>query len=107
MSRRLALPLAVLVLALSAGVARADEHSIIRTPGDHPNYIFEAEPHILVGFGGPFDDNGDFGVGFRGTVHLTNGFVSSINDSVGIGFGIDVGTNGRVLLPVVMQWNFW
>jgi hypothetical protein len=107
MSRPLIASLAVLVLVLFPAVARADEHSIIKNPGDHPSYIFEAEPHILVGFGGPFEDNGNFGVGFRGTVHIANGFVSSINDSVGIGFGLDLGTNGHVLLPVVMQWNFW
>jgi hypothetical protein len=107
MSRPVIVSLAVLALVLVPAVARADEHSIIKNPGDHPSYIFEAEPHILVGFGGPFEDNGNFGVGFRGTIHIANGFVSSINDSVGIGFGLDVGTNGHVLLPVVMQWNFW
>ena len=95
------------LVVLSPAVARADEHSIIRSPGDHPAYIFEAEPHVLVGFAGPFDNDGNFGVGFRGTVHIANGFVPSINDSVGVGFGFDVGTNGHVLVPVVMQWNFW
>jgi hypothetical protein len=107
MSRRSVVLLAVFALAASPAVARADEHSIIRSPGDHPAYIFEAEPHLLVGFAGPFDNNGNFGVGFRGTVHIANGFVPSINDSVGVGFGFDVGTNGHVLVPVVMQWNFW
>jgi hypothetical protein len=99
--------LAVATVVLSPAIARAAEHSIIRSPGDHPSYIFEAEPHILVGYAGPFETDGSFGVGFRGTVHIANGFVSSINDSVGVGFGIDVGTNGHVLVPVVMQWNFW
>jgi hypothetical protein len=33
--------------------------------------------------------------------------VKSINDSVGIGVGIDVTTDGHALVPVVMQWNFW
>jgi hypothetical protein len=99
--------LAVAVAVLSPAVARADEHSIIRSPGDHPPYIFEAEPHLLVGFAGPFNSDGNFGVGFRGTIHIANGFVPSINDSVGIGFGIDVDTDGHVLVPIVMQWNFW
>jgi hypothetical protein len=102
-------PLAVtaVALALAPTIARADERSIIRLPGDHPAYVFEAEPHGLVGFSGPFEQDGSVGVGFRGTFHITNGFVPSINDSVGIGVGIDVGTDGRVLVPVVMQWNFW
>jgi hypothetical protein len=99
--------LVVIAAALSPGAAQADEHSIIRSPGDHPQYIFEAEPHLLVGYSGPFDSDGNFGIGFRGTVHIANGFVPSINDSVGVGFGFDIGTNGHVLVPVVMQWNFW
>lgn len=74
------------------------------------------------------------GVGFRGTVILVNnGFVPSINNSIGIGFGADwvhyghgrshcVRDNGptmgcfsfddsetvnNIWLPVVMQWNFF
>jgi hypothetical protein len=104
--RRVLVGLVVLAASLSPAVARADE-SIIRSPGDHPPYIFEAEPHLLVGYSGPFDSNGAFGVGFRGTVHIANGFVPSINDSVGVGFGFDLGTDGHVLIPIVMQWNFW
>jgi hypothetical protein len=102
--------LAVLVtslIPLAEGRARADEHSIIRSPGDHPSYVFEAEPHLLLGYAGPFEQDGSPGVGFRGTFHITNGFIKGINDSVGVGVGIDIGTDGRVLLPVVMQWNFW
>jgi hypothetical protein len=75
-----------------------------------------------------------FGVGFRGTVVLIdNGFVPTINNSIGIGFGLDwvhyghgrphcIVDNGPaqgcfgqddsesvndVWLPVVMQWNFF
>lgn len=107
-------PVAVAVLALvgvmSAGAtARADE-SIIKSPGDHPAYRFEAEPHGILGFGGPFDrGRGSIGAGFRGTiVILDNGFVPSINNSVGIGFGGDLFFNrGTLFIPVVMQWNFW
>jgi|CZKU01.1.fsa_nt_gi hypothetical protein len=87
--------------------ARADERSIIRAPGDHTPYFFEAEPHLLLGFAGPFEEGDNFGIGFRGTFHITDGFVKSINDSIGIGLGFDVGTHSRVLVPVVMQWNFW
>lgn len=89
--------------------ARADE-SIIKNPGDHPSYRFEAEPHGLIGFGGPFETGRtDFGAGFRGTIILVdNGFVKTINNSVGIGFGGDVFfRHGTLFIPVVMQWNFW
>jgi hypothetical protein len=101
--------LAASVLFFVTGAARADE-AIIKAPGDHPDYRFEAEPHGLIGFGGPFEKGrSDFGAGFRGTLILVdNGFIKSINNSVGIGFGGDVFFGSKVLyVPVVMQWNFW
>jgi len=83
--------------------ARADE-LLISEPGVHPDYIFEAEPHALLE---PFDKDPKFGVGFRGTIELVdNGFVQTINNTVGIGFGLDW-VDGRFTVPVVMQWNFW
>jgi hypothetical protein len=85
----------------------AAEHSIIRNPGDHPSYIFEAEPHLIFGFGEPYRGGGDVGGGFRGTFHITDGFVKSINDSIGIGVGADFAGAGRVFVPIVLQWNFW
>ncbi len=101
---------ALTVLATAAGTAQADE-SIIKNPGDHPNYVFEAEPHGLVGFGGPFrKGRGELGAGFRGTVVIVdNGFVKSINNSVGITFGLDAFFSDRTtfFIPVGMQWNFW
>jgi hypothetical protein len=101
--------LAALSLSLLPASARAEEHSIIKNPGDHPHYIFEAEPHLLLGFAGPFDQGAYPGVGFRGTFHIADGFVTSINDSVGVGVGIDVAPSNdtRVFVPIVMQWNFW
>lgn len=101
--------LALAATLFSVSSAHAEE-SIIKNPGDHPAYRFEAEPHGLLGFGGPFrHGNADLGVGFRGTIILLdNGFVKTINNSVGIGFGGDVYFRHTTLfLPVVMQWNFW
>jgi len=84
------------------------EQAIIKRPGDHPRYAFEAEPHLLVGWR-EFNDGP--GVGFRGTIPIVhNGFVSSINNSVGIGFGFDIDPvrhANRFAVPIVMQWNFW
>lgn len=96
---------------------------IIKHPGDHPRYVFEAEPHVILGFinpPGPGDGSG-FGLGFRGTIPLLhNGFVSTINNNIGIGFGLDwvhyshsfIDRGNRydvnyAYLPVVMQWNFF
>lgn len=101
-----ALSVAVLATAWSS-VCRADE-MVIKRPGEHPHYVFEAEPHGLLGFWGPFA-KGAVGAGFRGTVVVVDdGFISSINDSVGITFGGDFffGRN-RFYIPVALQWNFW
>jgi hypothetical protein len=109
--------LALGVVLLGASAARAE--SIIKHPGDHPRYSFEAEPHLSIGYAG------GIGPGFRGTVVLLdNGFIPSINNSIGIGFGLDwifygdgchdgfahvhgCGTYNDAMIPVVMQWNFW
>jgi hypothetical protein len=111
---------------VAAMPARADQ-SVIKRPGAHPDYVFEAEPHLaLTFFDGPGRDlDNGFGPGFRGTIEIVdNGFVKTINNSVGIGFGLDWlfygdhchGRRGcfgddhrhdRIIVPVVMQWNFW
>ncbi len=98
----------------------ADAQATIKRPGAHPRYSFEAEPHLLFSDRGHADDA--FGPGFRGTIVVVdNGFVSSINNSVGIGFGADFlllgdehchgrdncHTHDVIILPLVMQWNFW
>lgn len=115
--------------ALACATAEAHAQSIIKRPGAHPNYSFEAEPH-LVFRDNSHDDGTGFGPGFRGTVVIVdNGFISKINNSVGIGFGLDWlafgdehchgnrGNNNpdddhcheprQIVLPLVMQWNFW
>ena len=97
-------------LAIEPIHARADEHSTIKNFGDHPRYAFEAEPHLVIGFGDPFPGGGEPGIGFRGSFHLGDGFVKSINDSIALGVGADFAGFGHatyVALPVVMQWNFW
>lgn len=107
--RALAGSLAVAAAVLCVTSSASADQSIIKRPGDHPDYRFEAEPHGLFGFGGPFGPNADFGAGFRGTIIIVdNGFVKKINNSVGIGFGGDIFfRKGTVFIPVVMQWNFF
>ncbi|HEY3595234.1 MAG TPA: hypothetical protein VGL13_15215 [Polyangiaceae bacterium] len=96
-----------IILALPRA-ARADEQSIIKLPGEHPRYTFEIEPQLLLGWNELKD-----GPGVGGRIIfpiISNGFVSSINNSVGIGFGFDVDplrTANHFILPVVLQWNFW
>lgn len=126
------LSLILAVFAFSVTIRAHADTSIIKNPGDHSRYYFEPEPHLILGYvdaPGPASGAG-FGAGFRGTVVLVNnGFVRTINNSVGIGFGIDwvhyshhyQGCNGgpnggcytssesvnNFWIPVVMQWNFF
>jgi hypothetical protein len=103
----------------------------IKRPGAHPDYVVELEPHLVLDWNdhdGPDDDEG-FGLGMRATIpFLDNGPISSINNNMGIGFGLDYvwsdddhcgwrrGRNdffdescewNTFYLPVVVQWNFW
>jgi hypothetical protein len=137
--RRALLALGGFALAGSfAGHAGAQ--SSIRVPGQRPAYSFELEPHVLVTpFEAPGHPSSDgYGLGVRGTIELSSeGFIPKLNDSVGIGFGLDWihydGLGGRgycldfettpqgvpvcvetstrssnyLFIPVVMQWNFW
>jgi hypothetical protein len=97
---------------LSARTASADQ-SVIKRPGQHPDYTFEAEPHLFFGFDPPGSAAGKgFGPGFRGTIELVdNGFIKTINNTVGLGFGADWialgGDKTSIWIPIVMQWNFW
>jgi hypothetical protein len=117
------------LVVLVAFALPSSAQSVIKRPGLHPDYVFEAEPHLAFGlWGGRGHDRGDgIGPGFRGTIELVdNGFISKINNTVGIGFGLDWlfygdhchGRGGpnracnehdhdRFIIPVVMQWNFW
>lgn len=70
----------------------AHAQSIIKRPGEHAHYSFEAEPHLSVGLIDPpgYGAGTGWGFGFRGTVTvLHNGFIPQLNNSIGIGFGAD------------------
>jgi hypothetical protein len=137
--RRALLALGCFALAFSLA-SGAHAQSTIRVPGQRPAYAVELEPHVLVTpFGAPDHPSGDgYGLGVRGTIELSReGFIPNLDDSVGLGFGIDWvhydGLGGRgyclryehtaqgvpvcvetsahsssyVFIPLVMQWNFW
>ena len=79
----------------------------------------ELEPHVLVGWFGDAYGATAFGLGGRASIPIVqNGFIKSINDSVGITFGLDLLFYGSCYyhgscsatsleLPVAMQWNFF
>jgi len=126
MSKSAWIGLATFALVCGAS-ATGHAQSIIKNPGDHPDYKVELEPHLDFGWAGLYADNG-FGAGLRAGIPIVqNGFVPTINNSVAISFGLDIvrysgcyygGTvfaNGADLgcgatyfiFPVTMQWNFW
>ena len=102
----------------------------IKQPGAHAHYSVELEPHALLWWRDHsrdyWDDHAGLGLGLRASVPIVdNGFISSINNSVAIGFGLDWGryshrcywdrknnlgsdcSNDEFAAPVVMQWNFF
>ena len=113
------------------GSSAVHAESIIKRPGAHPIYDVEIEPHAVFQWDNRWGNDDGIGPGVRVNVNLTHdGFIAKVNDSVALGFGLDVtfGDNDcgwfyafgdprfrddfrctatEVWFPVVMQWNFW
>jgi hypothetical protein len=132
--RNLRTPLALLS-GITALILPALAQAQIKQPGAHNKYVVELEPHFLLQWENrPIHDDG-FGLGLRATIpFLDNGPISSINNNMGIGFGLDwahysssgcgywwYGYGPRFNgygwwnncsansfhFPVVVQWNFF
>src|SRR4051812_8205844 len=87
--------------------SRADDW-IIKYPGQHPHYSFELEPELIIVFNRSLEDGP--GAGVRGSIPFIDGFIPSINNTIGITFGIDkdpIGKGKTINIPVALQWNFW
>ena len=125
--KRIVLAVSVALLALVALPGAASAQSVIKQPGNHPDYSFELEPHFVFQWIGGYG-NDAFGPGVRFSIPFTrNGPIPSINNNMGITFGLDItfgdgycyGYNPRwgacgdrsslteFWLPVAMQWNFF
>ncbi len=89
----LSVVLAVSALTTALGVARpAAAQSTIDKYGARPSYGVELEPHLAIGWLDPpgVGTGEGIGVGGRGTFEIVGrGFIPSINNSVGIGVGLD------------------
>jgi hypothetical protein len=112
-----ALLAAVLVTYASSALAQ------IKEPGRHRAYSIELEPHLLMQFDRTWGARGvGYGPGFRATLPiLQNGPIPKINNSLGIGAGLDWSifndcdgkaesadcTVNQVWVPVVAQWSFF
>jgi hypothetical protein len=124
--KRIALVLCLTVLSLAAFPAAARAQSIIKQPGNHPDYSFELEPHFVFQWGARYGVDDGFGPGIRFSIPFTrNGPIPSINNNMGITFGFDLTFGGdycypynrgsqycnstltEFWFPVAMQWNFF
>ena len=107
----LAFALAAAVTCLAAAPSEAHAENLIKRPGAHNHYKFELEPHLSVWYGWGRRDNADFGPGIRASIpFMHNGPIDTINNNLGISFGLDTYfPHDGVLLsaPVAFQWNFY
>ncbi len=112
--------------------ASGHAQSIIKQPGNHPDYTVEIEPHLAFQWANRSGASDGFGPGVRVNIpFMHNGPISSINNNMGITFGLDLtfGDGGpgwcygrydrkdwlngqdcsvtELWLPVAMQWNFF
>ncbi len=104
-----------LVLSSLVVFTAADARAQFSSPGRHPQGP-ELEPHLILNL---FDvgDSVALGLGFRGTWQFgRNNLISSINNSAGIGVGIDWlpyrlrhgdCCGGALAVPVMFQWSFY
>jgi hypothetical protein len=128
MNSKFFLGVATSALALFGLCREAHAQSVIRQPGNHPDYAFEIEPHLAFQWMNRFGTDSGFGPGVRFNIpFMHNGPIKSINNNMGISFGLDLTFGGggygcypadrRMLgydcsvtelwLPVAMQWNFF
>jgi hypothetical protein len=80
-------------LVLFASSAQARDPLVIHDSRTPIGYDFELEPHLVLGTSPPGAGAGSgAGIGARASLVLVpDGFIPRINDSVAIGFGLDIG----------------
>jgi hypothetical protein len=80
-------------LSVSTASAQLRDQVIIRDKRAPLNYQLELEPHLVIGTNPPGAGQGSgAGIGARASLMvLPEGFLPRVNDSVAIGFGLDVG----------------
>src|SRR6478752_6222242 len=71
--------------------SEARAQSVIRQPGNHPDYGFEIEPHLAFQWMNRFGADSGFGPGARFNIpFFHNGPIKTINNNMGISFGLDI-----------------
>lgn len=98
----------------------ASAQNLIERPKAHSEYNLELEAHLAF----LLRRNVAPGVGMRATWELVDpGFIRGLNNTVGVGVGLDLGFNTwcegvgttqqctdadlDFIIPVNLQWNFW
>ncbi len=80
------------VLGAFLALPREASAQYVRQEGEHEPYFVELEPHVVFGWNDPPGvGSGDgLGLGVRGTFEILKyGFIKKLNDSIGIGVGLD------------------
>lgn len=109
--------LACALLAIASDSAAAQ----IKSPRAHTHYGVELEPHLVVQWADePYWRDTGIGVGLRASIPvIEDGPVSSINNSLAVGFGLDwahfddcgpwndLCEADNFWFPLVVQWNFF
>src|SRR5215216_4393744 len=103
------LTLCALALSLLGFSRAAHAQSIIRQPGNHPDYSFELEPHLALQWADRVGPDNGFGPGVRFNIpFLHNGPIKTINNNMGITFGLDItfgGGNYGCNYPYDRRWG--
>jgi hypothetical protein len=82
-----------LAIGFFASSAQARETMVIRDSRTPIGYDFELEPHLVIGTSPPgYGAGSGVGFGARASVVVApDGFIRRVNDSVAVGFGLDIG----------------
>jgi len=80
-------------LVLFTPSAEARDQVVIHNGRTPIGYDFELEPHLVLGTNPPgYGTGSGVGIGARGSVVVApEGFIRNVNDSIAVGFGLDVG----------------
>ena len=108
------------LLAAWASALGSQASAQVESPGRHPHYTAELEPHLVWQWNGDERARHDgVGFGFRASIPIIqDGPVRTINNSLAISFGLDwahfpecrdyVGcSEDDFWVPVTAQWNFY
>ncbi len=91
--------------------APEEEPPYFRGPEPHPRHLVDLEGHLVLGLLDPPGPSAPgLGIGARASIVLLNNLVKPLNDSFGVGAGVDfvaLSSESHVWLPFVLQYSLW